>query len=299
MYQLRRYVDLAPAERERLFQFTFRHDPDRFPDAHYQERAYTSAAFEHGESQFSAWEGDTVRGTMGAVVREASLRGEVFFTAVALDPGHDAAFPLLLARALAVTPTVDGLVVRMGIHPSHAHVETLAMASGFAMDYEGLIMNSAPEPLALERHPDFRVETVTHENCEPYRHVLDDAFRHSPNGATVDAEQIAELMAEIASPDLLGIAWLGDEPAAAYELDVQGDVGWIEAIAVARPMQGRGVGKQMLAAAVDRLRAHNVKEIKLLVMSTNTPAVELYARNGFAREKIASRWWRLSKIPTI
>lgn len=286
------YADLDDSARNRLFDFTALHDPERFPDPLHMNLAYGSAAFEHGHSQFSLWRGGRVVGAMGAVVREASLRGEVFITAVAIEAGHEDGFSLLLDRARGCMPDLPGLVVRMGISPRHLHVEALAGRHGFEPEYEGLIMARDAAGLVLENPDGWRVETVTTQNAEPYRRVLDEAFRNAPNGATVDAEQIAELMAEISSPDLLAVAWQGDEAVAALELAVQGEVGWIEAIAVAPVVQGRGVGRLMLGEAIARLRAHEVKELKLLVMSTNMPAIKLYERHGFGVEQVTSRWWR-------
>jgi ribosomal protein S18 acetylase RimI-like enzyme len=155
------------------------------------------------------------------------------------------------------------------------------------MTYRGAEFDLPPEPA-------WRVETVSRENCEAYRWVLDSAFRNSPNGATVDMEQIEELMAEVQHPDLLGLAWLGDRPAAAFELAMNEQEGWIEAIAVAPDLQGRGVGRRMLPEALARLQAQGASIIKLLVMSTNQPAVKLYANNGFQVEYVTSRWWRLA-----
>lgn len=294
MHEIRRYCDLDPGERQHLFDFTFAHDPERFPDVKGMEQAYMSGAFEHGASQFSRWQDGRVIGAMGAVVREAELRGEIFVTAVAIEHGHEDGFAPLLEAAFACMPAVAGRIVRMGIARHHDHVAELAGHNGFRQDYDGLIMTYQPHEFDLPADPAWRLEIACEANAEPYRWVLDDAFRYSPNGATVDAEQIAELLAEISHPDLLGLAWWGDQPAAAFELSLQGDTGWIEAIAVARPLQGKGFGKRMLAAALARLEGHGVKEIKLLVMSTNAPAVKLYRTHGFGQEHITTRWWRLA-----
>lgn len=295
MYEIRRYVELSAPQRERLFAFTFEHDPERFADLTSMELAYRSAAFEHGTSQFSLWQGEALQGAMGAVVREAGLRGEVFVTAIALTPGHEAGFPLLLAKAFGCMPTLPGLVVKMGISPRHPHVEALARAQGFCPDYDGLVMTYTPGAFTPTRDAAWRVETVCEANRVDYRKVLDAAFRDSPNGATVDDEQIAELMAEIPSPDLLALGYWEERPVAAMELSLAGETGWIEALAVLPDCQGQGHGKRLLGDALARLEGHGVETIKLLVMSTNTPAVALYRRHGFGSEYVTTRWWRLAR----
>lgn len=293
MTVVRRFSELSPEEREQLYTFTVHHDPERFPDYISMERGYLSMAFEHGDSQFTYWVDGVLRGAMGAVVREAPVRGEVFMTAVAFDPGHEAGFDLLLERCLALIPDIPNLVVRMGISPRHPHLEDVVSRNGFELDYDGLIMARDPGLLSLPADGDWCIETVVEENREAYRHVLDDAFRHSPNGASISEEQVAELMAEISHADLLGLALLDGEPAAAYELCLLEETGWIESIAVARPMQGKGIGKRIVASAMERLQGYDVNRIKLLVMSSNVNAVKLYEKCGFTIESITSRWWRL------
>ena len=295
MTRVRRFIDLDAQEREQLFAFTVLHDPERYPDYISMERAYLSMAFEHGESQFTYWVDGVLRGAMGAVVREATVRGEVFMTAVAVEPGHEAGFDLLLEQCLALIPDIPNLVVRMGISPRHPHLEALVRKNGFELDYDGLIMARDPGTLTFPADGDWCIETVVEENREAYRHVLDDAFRHSPTGASISEEQVTELMAEISHADLLGLALLDGEPAAAYELCLQEETGWIESIAVARPLQGKGLGKRIVASALERLNGYDVNRIKLLVMSSNQNAVKLYENCGFSVESITSRWWKLAR----
>lgn len=292
MPRIRRFLDLAASERETLFSFTYAHDPERFPDFAAMEQGYLSSAFEHGETQFSAWEDDRPLGAMGAVIRDVPVRSEAFITAVALEPDQEDAFEPLLSSTFSCIPRADDLVVRIGISPRHPHLETLVARSGFAADYDGLIMSRAADPLEAPGEGNWRVEILDQGNREAYRRVMDEAFRHSPNGASVTEEQITELMAETSHPDLLGLALLDGAPAAAYELCLQEEVGWIEAVAVAREMQGRRLGRRMVAEAIARLRAYDVEVIKLLVMSSNEPAVRLYRNCGFTVESVTSRWWR-------
>lgn len=290
------YRTLSEPEKARLYEFTRRHDRERFPNYDHMELCYHSAAFGHGDTQFTCWRGGEIVGAMGAVTREAEERGEIFITAVAIEPGHEDAFEPLLKRAYTCMPPLDGITLHMGIQPSQPHVEALAAAHGYEVGYDGLVMTYQGADFDLPAEPTWRVETVTQATAEPYRWVLDSAFRNSPNGATVDMEQIQELLAETPHPDLLGLAWLGDQPAAAFELAMNDDEGWIEAIAVAPDLQGRGIGRRMLPEALARLRAQGATSIKLLVMSTNQPAVKLYANNGFEVSYVTSRWWRYQPI---
>lgn len=294
MMAVRSYSELSPEERAALYAFTAERDPERFLDQEAMERAYASSAFEHGSSQFSCWEGDRLHGAMGAVVRDVDVRGEAFVTAVAVDPGREASFDALLDACLGCLPRRDGVTVRMGVPPQHAHLEGMVTRRGFALEYDGLVMARAAAPLAQPGGDRWRIEVVSEANCAHYRRVLDEAFRHSPNGATITMEQIQELMSEVSHADLLGLAYLDGAPAAAYELCLQEDVGWIETVGVDCALQGRGLGRWIVASAVEKLCEHGVGTIKLLVMSSNVPAVRLYRGCGFEVESVMSRWWRLT-----
>ncbi|HEY9724070.1 MAG TPA: GNAT family N-acetyltransferase, partial [Oscillatoriaceae cyanobacterium] len=198
----------------------------------------------------------------------------------------------LLDACLGAVPPRDGTVVRMGVSPRHTHLESLVKRRG-VREYDGLIMAREAAPLPVPGDG-WRVEVVDEANRETYRQVLDEAFRHSPNGASITEAQVIELMAEISHADLLGLGYSDGQAAAAFELCLQEDVGWIETVGVARALQGRGLGKAIVASAVERLRAHGVGTIKLLVMSSNEPAVRLYRGCGFEVESVMSRWWRLT-----
>lgn len=59
-------------------------------------------------------------------------------------------------------------------------------------------------------------------------------------------------------------------------------------MAVAPAWRGRGVGRQLLLAAVDVAeRWHGVRRIELEVYTDNAPAIALYAAHGFMHEGLA------------
>ena len=65
-------------------------------------------------------------------------------------------------------------------------------------------------------------------------------------------------------------------PASAHVADV--------GLMVAKDARRRGVGRALLAAAVDWARASGVRKLELHVFPWNEPAIQLYERFGFERE---------------
>ncbi|QIS75779.1 GNAT family N-acetyltransferase [Streptomyces sp. DSM 40868] len=60
----------------------------------------------------------------------------------------------------------------------------------------------------------------------------------------------------------------------------------IQGFAVAGEARGRGVGRALIRAAVDRARERGARRLTLRVLGHNTPARSLYASEGFAVEGV-------------
>jgi ribosomal protein S18 acetylase RimI-like enzyme len=64
-------------------------------------------------------------------------------------------------------------------------------------------------------------------------------------------------------------------------LGQDGHRGWVYYVAIAPQMQGRGLGRRMMAAAESWLAAQGVWKVQLLVRSTNEQARNFYERLGY------------------
>ena len=94
-------------------------------------------------------------------------------------------------------------------------------------------------------------------------------------------------------PDLLLVASLGDEVVGSVMAGWEGHRGWINYLAVAPPVQRRGIGRALMAAAEARLRALGCGKINLQVRGSNANVVAFYERVGFAVEDRISLGKRL------
>jgi RimJ/RimL family protein N-acetyltransferase len=96
------------------------------------------------------------------------------------------------------------------------------------------------------------------------------AIRRYPHAAVYVAER-----ADGAVVGRLSVA-RDQHPASAHVADL--------GLMVAADARGRGVGKALLAAAVDWARGAGVRKLELHVFPWNEPAIGLYERFGFERE---------------
>jgi len=73
----------------------------------------------------------------------------------------------------------------------------------------------------------------------------------------------------------------------------EGHRGWINYLAVEPGLQGDGLGRRMMDAAEEALRALGCPKINLQVRSSNQKVVEFYKRLGFAVDETVSLGKRL------
>jgi putative acetyltransferase len=96
------------------------------------------------------------------------------------------------------------------------------------------------------------------------------ALRRYPNAAVFVAER--------SDGELVGRISLARDshPASAHVADL--------GLMVAKDARGRGVGRALLAAAVEWARVSGIRKLELHVFPWNDPAIKLYERFGFEQE---------------
>lgn len=77
-----------------------------------------------------------------------------------------------------------------------------------------------------------------------------------------------------------------------WTLEHAGPAVWLDELYVVPALRGRGIGRALLLAALDRAREHGAAAVDLEVDEDHARAEHLYEREGFTRHR-RSRWVRV------
>lgn len=94
-------------------------------------------------------------------------------------------------------------------------------------------------------------------------------------------------------PELFLVGIIGDQVVATVMAGYEGHRGWLNYLAVDPQYQQRGLGRQLVEAAIERLKAMNCPKINLQIRSSNKDVIEFYQRLGFTIDDVISMGRRL------
>lgn len=134
------------------------------------------------------------------------------------------------------------------------------------------------EKMGLPLGTPVELEVLTRENAPEFLQVYDRSFRDVPNAASYGQKDIARLLGE----DTAYLVRREGVCAAIAEISKEG----LEAVAVLP--EYRGLGYDVTLAVLPMIPS---KTLRLKVASTNERAMALYARIGFVKTAVLSRWW--------
>ncbi|MBT3378118.1 MAG: GNAT family N-acetyltransferase [Lentisphaerae bacterium] len=78
--------------------------------------------------------------------------------------------------------------------------------------------------------------------------------------------------------------------------DAEAGIGRILHLAVRKDMRRRGVGRRLIAAAIEHLSGNGMSHVRIETLEQNTACIDLYPKLGF--EEIARQVHYIMKIPT-
>ena len=252
-------------------------------------RKYGGEVYAHGKQHFSLWHKGKVVGTTGVITREIPDRGEAFINAVYIEPKKPEAICRLLSRAFTHLMPYRVQTVTLGISTGCEYTLPYLKEVGFLQAYEFLQMTHRENifPAAkkqIELHP------LCEDNADSFRHIHNETFSTSPNGATLSEEQVQEMLNR---SRWAGLCIHEGIPVGMYHMIREDSIGRIADIAVHPDFQGRGIGSLLVRRLVERVYEDGARKVQLEVASSNKAAVHLYKKCGFKQEKVLSRWFTL------
>jgi len=115
--------------------------------------------------------------------------------------------------------------------------------------------------------------------------LVNRAFQAVPNAATVTAADLRR------QNHRCGLAWAGDRPVGAYEVDLSEKVPDLTTLAIDPELQRQGYGRTLLLTLLDGMR--KMETCALRVSTLNAPALHLYESAGFTRTGVVSSWFEV------
>lgn len=94
-------------------------------------------------------------------------------------------------------------------------------------------------------------------------------------------------------PELFLVGTYGDIVVATVMAGYDGHRGWLNYLAAAPELRGQGVGRAMVAAAEERLRALGCAKINLQVRRSNAAVIAFYQQLGYHEDDVLSMGKRL------
>jgi len=142
---------------------------------------------------------------------------------------------------------------------------------------------NAPEPLQIRR-PQIRAMTASDVDAVV---ALDRSSEGTPHWAAGDYLSCFENRGDSALRRVGLVAHWNQAFAgfavARYVIASGGAEAELESIAVPRNMRGRGIGRALLGSVIDAAKLHGADRLELEVRASNSAAIRLYQRAGFAK----------------
>ncbi len=94
-------------------------------------------------------------------------------------------------------------------------------------------------------------------------------------------------------PELFLVGELDGALVATVMAGFEGHRGWVNYLAVAPDLQGRGYGRALMTLVEEKLIAMGCPKLNLQIRSTNTAVLDFYSRLGYANDEVVSLRKRL------
>ncbi|MBZ9633255.1 GNAT family N-acetyltransferase [Clostridium sp. FP1] len=257
-------------------------------------KIYESDTFNEGDTVFILFDRGQIKGSIAVITKEISIKGEAFITDICVERENaEKNLCFLMERIGKCCNACTAKNIKIGIRKNEVHLIPYIRKLEFTHIYDAVVMKyKKDENMVLKVNNNMDLRPLCILNSHEYMNIHNETFRNSPNGGTIDDLDVKDYIVQYANnEDLIGICFEQNNPCGIYELSIDGNTGWVDTLGIAPIYQKRGLGSALIVKCIKKLCEKNLDEIKLLVITSNDIAVNMYKRMGFEEESVFSYWF--------
>ncbi|WP_291583548.1 GNAT family N-acetyltransferase [Clostridium sp. UBA6640] len=288
---------LCNRNKEDLYNFINNSDIDYNKSFEDMIKVFESEVFNYGENVFVIFENGYIKGSISVITRETKVSGDAYITGIHIEEDtlqkNSKILSSLMGEAEEACDTPFTKKIILGITNKIMYLSSYIESYNFKYVHNATIMKYDLDKI-LQLEDSIKVEFIplTDENKDEFRTIHNEAFKGSPNAATLSKEEVQDFIFQYrGNEDLVGIVKNNNNNVGIYMLADIDNEGWIDNIGVLSSSRRKGIGKAIIKKSIQLLKKRNVRAIKLLVISSNEVAYNLYNKYGFKEEAIFSKWF--------
>ena len=292
--EIKQFKVLSTPQKNELFDFI--KNTDLTYNKSYVEmiRIYESDTFNYGDTVFILFHQGEIKGSVAIITKEIINVGEAFITDIYVEKKNEEKYLCFLIEEVTKYCSIcSARSIKIGIRKNEIQLIPYINKMEFTHIYDAMVMRYRKGENMLSRvKNDMELMPLCISNSLEYMNIHNEAFKNSPNGATIDELEVKDYIVQYANnEELIGICFDKEKPCGIYELSIDGSIGWIDTLAIVPSYQNRELGKSLLLECIKKLYEENLEEVKLLVITSNDVALHLYRGFGFKEEYVFSYWF--------
>lgn len=259
---------------------------------------FLGEVFERGKQILLLLEKDNILGVMGVITKEVPICDTAYITEMFFNFDFVKAkkkdFEIFMKKAIEICKAKHAKSISLGVREKNEELETLVVECGFKKNYDAVIMRrDKNEKIFLEEKVQFIKLNL--KSSRDFTIIYNEAFRNAQNAATITLEDTKSFLINYSgNEEYIGIIYRNENPIGIYMLANVDNVGWIDNIAILPQYRGQGLGNEVIKKCLKFFYDKDIYLVKLLVMSSNYIAMNLYKKIGFEKEYILSKWFTMS-----
>ncbi|MGH4126240.1 MAG: GNAT family N-acetyltransferase [Clostridium sp.] len=257
-------------------------------------KIYESDTFNQGDTVFILFNRGQIKGSVAVITKEISINGEAFITDICVEREKaEKNLCFLMEEIVKCCNAYNAKSIKIGIRESETHLIPYINKLEFTHIYDAVVMKYKKDKnMVLEENNNMDLRPLCILNSYEYMNIHNETFRNSSNGGTINDLDAKDYIVQYANnEDFIGICFAKNKPCGIYELSIDGNTGWVDTLGIKPIYQKKGLGRALVVKCIKKLYEKNLDEIKLLVITSNDIAVNMYKQMGFEEESVFSYWF--------